>query len=350
MINKSLDDVKHLMYDIPEGGINMSITAKQYLLKQLGHELGDTLSANDLRLVQETVNDVLSMYEEESLEEGRIDGEADDFLQAFLDAKEIEGRSPKTIAHYRYIITRMIKEINVPIRRITVFHLRAYLMRKKTSGLADKTLEGMRSVLCSYFGWLQKEGLLQENPCANLAPIKCAKKVRVPYSEVDIERLKESCWCCRDKALISFLLSTGCRISEVCALDRDSVDYESGECTVLGKGNKERTVFLDDVTVMLLKRYISNRVDDSLALFAGKGTDRMTPGGIRARLNNIAERASVRNVHPHRFRRTLATNLINHGMQIQEVASILGHEKLDTTMKYVFMDKTNVKNAYRKYV
>jgi site-specific recombinase XerD len=204
--------------------------------------------------------------------------------------------------------------------------------------------------MCSYFGWLQKEGLLEANPCANLAPIKCVKKVRVPYTEVDIERLKESCWCTRDKALIVFLLSTGCRISEVCGLNRDSIDFISGECTVLGKGNKERTVFIDDVTAMLLQRYLSERTDESPALFSGKGTKRMTPSGIRARLHNIAKKADIDNVHPHRFRRTLATTLINHGMQIQEVASILGHDKLDTTMKYVYIDKTKIKNSYRKFV
>ena len=328
----------------------MSITAKQYLVKQIGHELGDTLSANDLRLVQERLNDILSMYEVEDLEGVQIDGESDDLLNAFLDAKEIEGRSPKTLEHYRYIITRMMQELNVPIRRITVFHLRSYLMKKKANGIQDKTLEGERSVLCSYFGWLQKEGLLPANPCANLAPIKCAKKVRTPYSEVDIERLKEACWCNGDKAMISFLLSTGCRISEVCGLNRDSVDFITGECTVLGKGNKERTVFIDDVTAMLLQRYLSERTDSSEALFAGKGTGRMTPGGIRARLHNIADKADIANVHPHRFRRTLATNLIDRGMKIQEVASILGHDKLDTTMKYVYIDKSNVKNAYRKFI
>lgn len=327
----------------------MSITAKQYLIKQVGHELGDTLTANDLQLVQQKLNQILSMYEVDDLSDSSVDGEADDFLKAFLEAKEIEGRSQKTINHYNYIITRMMQELNTPIRRITVFHLRNYLMAKKSRGIQDKTLEGMRSVFCSYFGWLQKEGLLPDNPCANLSPIKCAKKVRTPYTDVDIEQLKESCWCSRDKALISFLLSTGCRISEVCSLNRDSIDFFSCECTVLGKGNKERTVFIDDVTAMLLQRYLSERSDGCDALFIGKGTERMTPGGILARLHNIANKACVDNVHPHRFRRTLATNLINHGMQIQEVASILGHDKLDTTLKYVYIDKTNVKNAYKKY-
>ncbi len=327
----------------------MSIAAKQYLIKQIGNELNTILTAHDLEIVQDRLNIVLGMFEVEGLQDNKIDIETDDFLNAFLDAKEIEGRSEKTIAHYKYIITKMLKEINTPIRQITVFHLRTYLMRKKNEGIADKTLEGIRSVMCSFFGWLQKEGLLRENPCANLSPIKCVKKVRIPYSDVDIERLKEACLCSRDKAIISFLLSTGCRISEVCGLDRDSIDFQAKECTVLGKGNKERTVFIDDVTSMLLQRYLNERTDDSKALFVGKGTERMTPGGIRARLHKVAEKASVENVHPHRFRRTLATNLIGHGMPIQNVAVILGHDKLDTTMKYVYLDKADVRNAYKKY-
>lgn len=327
----------------------MSITAKQHLLKQVRNELGDVLTAINLEVALDALNDILSMYEVDGLADGAVDGEANDFLQAFMDAKKIEGRSEKTLEHYRYIINKLMQELNTPIRQITVFHLRRYLMEQRNRGIADKTIEGIRSVMCSYFGWLQKEGLLQDNPCSNLAPIKCAKKVRVPYTEVDIEQLKEACDCNRDKAIVSFLLSTGCRISEVCALNRNDIDFQTLECTVVGKGNKERPVFVDDVTAMLLHRYFAERKDDSVALFAGKGTERMTPGGVRAILKRVSQKASVANVHPHRFRRTLATNLINHGMQIQEVASILGHEKLDTTMKYVYIDKTNVKNAYRKY-
>lgn len=215
--------------------------------------------------------------------------------------------------------------------------------------IADRTLEGYRTVFSSFFGWLYKEKLIQDNPCANLGPIKHMKKVRVPYSEVELEKLKEACQTVRDKTIIYFLLSTGCRISEICGLDRDDIDFMTLECTVLGKGNKERTVFLDDITAMMLKRYLAERKDNSPALFIGKGSERMTPGGVRFRLKTIAERAGVQNVHPHRFRRTLATNLIDRGMPIQEVASILGHDNINTTMTYVYIKKENVKNAYRKY-
>lgn len=327
----------------------MSIIAKQSLIKTLGTELETKLTAHDLALVQDKLNSLLGMYEVEEISEGKIDAESDDFLKAFMDAKLIEGRSEKTLKHYKYIIGKMLEEINCPIRQATVFHLRNYLMRRKESGVNDKTLEGMRSVYCSYFGWLYKEGLISINPCANLSVIRCPKVVRMPYSSVELEKLKEVCNNTRDKALISFLLSTGCRIGEVCSLDRSSINFQKGECIVLGKGDKERTMFINEVTTMLLQRYFEERKDNFLALFVGKNSERMTPQGIRKMLNTIAEKANVDHVHPHRFRRTLATNLINHGMPIQEVASILGHDKLDTTMTYVYIDTENVHNSYRRY-
>lgn len=326
----------------------MSISAKQHLVKQLGVDLADALTAKDLEIVQEKLNSVLSMFEVESIADDQ-DADSVDFLQAFFDAKRIEGRSEKTIAHYEYVLGKVFDDLKTPVRKITVFHLRSYLMKLKNRGISDSTLEGTRSVMCSFFGWVQKEGLMRENPCANLAPIKCEKKVRQPYSDVELEELKEACKSDRDKAIVYFLLSTGCRISEVCALNISDIDFGSHECVVKGKGNKQRVVFFDDITAMMLKRYLNSRSDKDGALFIGKRTERMTPGGVRAMLSRTACDASVDNVHPHRFRRTLATSLINHGMQIQEVAAILGHDKLDTTMKYVYLDKTNVKNAYRKF-
>ena len=144
-------------------------------------------------------------------------------------------------------------------------------------------------------------------------------------------------------------MSTGCRISEMTQLNRNDIDLTNLECTVLGKGNKERTVYLDPVAAMLIRDYLNERIDDYPALFIGKGTDRISPHGVRFMLNKVAEKSSVDHVHPHKFRRTLATNLIRHGMPIQEVASILGHDKLDTTMQYVVLDKTEVKHSYMKY-
>jgi site-specific recombinase XerD len=161
--------------------------------------------------------------------------------------------------------------------------------------------------------------------------------------------MKFCCHSIRDRALIAFLMATGCRISEVTQLNREDVDLSRLECTVLGKGNKERTVYFDGVTAALIRTYMEQRKDSSPALFAGRGTDRITPHGVRKMLKVLANGANVDHVHPHKFRRTLATNLIRHGMQIQEVAAILGHDKLDTTMQYVVLDKSDVAHSYRKY-
>lgn len=327
----------------------MSVSAKQHLIKTVSTELSRDLTAYDLETVQDKLNDVLSMYEVESAPDGKRDAESDDLLDAFLTAKRIEGRSEKTLELYRYRINRLMNALNIPIRRITVFHLRKYLMDGKEAGLADKTLDGMRSIYCSFFGWLFNEGLLPSNPCANLSPIKCAKIVRLPYSDVDLERLREECTSHRDKAIMAFLLSTGCRVSEMCGLNRDAIDFAHGEVTVLGKGNKQRTVFLTDVAMMHLKRYLSERTDNSPALFVGRCTDRLKPNGVRKMLHDVADRAGVPDVHPHRFRRTLATNLIGHGMPIQDVATVLGHDKLDTTLTYTYRAKDDIHNNYLRY-
>ena len=327
----------------------MSTASTQVLLKNIENVLEGYLTAHDVTAAMSAIAGHFSVFKVEQLEDTTNDAESLELLNAYIEAKRIEGRSNNTLSRYRRMIERLYDAVKVPIRQISVFHLRKYLSDEKAKGLSDSTLDGMRQIFSAYFGWLQKEGLIRENPTTNLGAIKYTKKVRKPYSTVDIERIKECCSCDRDKAIISLLLSTGCRISEVCALNRNSIDFANAEILVLGKGNKERTVFLDDVAIMLIKRYIDSRTDSDEALFVGKGTHRLHPGGVRFMLKTIAKKAGVENVNPHRFRRTLATNLIDHGMAIQEVASILGHDKLDTTMAYVYLDKNNIKNAYRKF-
>lgn len=325
----------------------MSIEAKATLLNRLEGQLGETITAADLNRVLSAVADQLAGFELNQIE--GADPGRDDLLGAYISAMQIQGRSAKTIERYRYAITRMMACVRVPTREITVYHLRQYLAAEKARGIADRTLEGNRQIFSAYFNWLQREGLLRQNPTANLGAIKCAKKVKQTYSEIDLEKLKFRCATLRDRAIVCFLLSTGCRISEMTQLDRDSVDLNALEVTVLGKGNKERTVYLDPVTGMMLREYLAARKDAHPALFLGKRFNRLTPGGVRFMLRSLGEEAQVEHVHPHKFRRTLATNLIRHGMPIQEVAAILGHDKLDTTMQYVVLDKTDVKNSYRKY-
>ena len=325
----------------------MAIEAKVMLMRDLENELSTEITAADLRKVLSAVADQLARFDVVQLDQ--MNDSKDDLLDAYIAAMEIQGRSEKTIERYKYIIRRMMQTVKVSTREITVYHLRQYLATEKARGIADSTLEGNRQVFSAYFNWLQRESLIKTNPTANLGAIKCAKKIKITYSDIDMERLRQNCATIRDRAIIAFLGSTGCRISEMTQLNRDDVDLASLECTVLGKGNKERTVYLTAVAGMLIREYLGQRTDDSPALFAGKGTERISPQGVRAMLVKLAGTAHVDHVHPHKFRRTLATNLIRHGMPIQEVAAILGHDKLDTTMQYVVLDKTEVKHSYRKY-
>lgn len=325
----------------------MPFEAKAVLMRELESDLSTQVTAADMAKILGVVADRLGAYNIER----RVDDDAssDDLLGAYMAAMQIEGRSPKTIERYRYIITRMMDFVKVTTRKVTVYHLRQYLASEKARGISDSTLEGDRQVFSAYFNWLQRECLIQQNPTANLGAIKCPKKQKDVYSDIDLEKLKFTASSKRDRAIIAFLQSTGCRINEMVQLDRDSVDLHALECIVLGKGNKERTVYLSSVAGMLLSQYLEQRLDNEKALFIGKGSARLTAGGVRFMLCKLAKKATVDHVHPHKFRRTLATSLIHHGMPIQEVAAILGHDKLDTTMQYVVLDKTDVKNSYRKY-
>lgn len=325
----------------------MAIEAKATLLNEMERALATVTTAAERDRILAILTEKLDGYDMTIISQDGI--LQDDLLDAYLSALAIEGRSPKTVERYRYLLTRMMDAIRTPTRKITVYHLRRYLSDEKARGISDRTLESTRQVFSAYFNWLQRERLIDQNPTANLGAIKYQKKEKDIYSDVDLERMKFGCKSLRDRAVVNFLRATGCRISEMCGLNRDDVDLRSLECKVLGKGNKERTVFLDQVAAATLQAYLDTRTDDHPALFIGKGTDRMKPGGIRKMLVNLGASSHVTHVHPHKFRRTTATNLIRHGMPIQEVAAILGHDKLDTTMQYVVLDKSDIKNSYRKY-
>lgn len=324
----------------------MALEAKAMLMGEVERDLMDKLTAKDISTVMSIIADRLTRY---TMERSNTADYEDDLLTAYINALEVQGRSQLTVERYKYIITRMQEAVRTPTRQITVYHLRRYLADEKTRGISDRTLEGTRQVFSAYFNWLQREGLIEHNPTANLGAIKYPKKTKDVYSEVDMENLKYECASIRDRAIIGFLRATGCRISEVTGLNRDDIDFARLECKVLGKGNKERVVFLDEVAAAAVLGYLNSRTDDSDALFVGKRGNRLSPHGVRQMLTTLGERANVQHVHPHKFRRTTATNLIRHGMPIQEVAAILGHDKLDTTMQYVVINKEDLQNSYKKY-
>lgn len=323
----------------------MSAISKKEFLEDVISGLkckGDIFTMFDIQTV---IIQTLQYYDLQKIETEKTETN----LEAFLNAKKVEGRTARTIVRYKYIITRLLKFCKCSEREISVLLLRDYFTHMKNKGVSDRTLDGDRQVFSSYFGWLFRERLINVNPCDNLNAIKYPKKVRKPFDQVEIEKMKDSCKTVRNKLLINFLLSTGCRIDETCHVKIQDIRMSSKECVVMGKGQKERTVYLNDVTCDLLKRYLELRKDNSEWLFVGRGNKRLEPGGVRVMLKSIEKISGVANIHPHRFRRTLATSLIKHGMPIQEVARILGHDKIDTTMQYVYLDDRSVKDSFYRY-
>ncbi len=329
----------------------MSVLDKKLLLADIEKKLNAYVPADTVRKIIADAGEVLTRYDVTSTgpDGGGGKDESRQLVQMYIDAKAIEGRSQSTLKQFDYILTRLIEAVNVPLDRVTVYHLRQYIMSEKNRGISMNTIKGNVSVYSGFYDWLHREGLISTDPTANIGQIKATVEKEVPFTSEEIQLIKEACVNDLQLAVVHFLLSTGCRVSEVCSVNRSDIDYRNMKLSVTGKGNKTRIVYIDDVTALMLKRYLSKRDDLDPALFYSKQKCRFTTDGIRIMLKTIEERSHVPNVHPHRFRHTLATNLIDRGMSIQEVASILGHAKLDTTMMYVSVNQRNAENSYRKF-
>ena len=325
----------------------MAIEAKMSFLNQLESKLRITTTADLMTKFLSTVSDVLENFD---FHEITSEEEHDDLLQCYLEAMRVQGRSEKTIAHYNIVLRKMLNDVNVSIRNITVYHLRRYLGNiKESNHLKDSTLEGYRSIYSAFFRWLFRESLISKNPVDNLGTIKVPKVVKDVFTDVDMELLRQSCTNVRDRAIVAFLASTGCRVSELCSLKRDQVDLQNMECVVHGKGNKERTVYMDSVTAMMIRNYLKIRTDDSDTLFVTRLGIKFKEGGIRDMLKRLEERSGVTHVHPHKFRRTYATNMARRGMKIQVIAKLMGHDRIETTMTYVMLYKEDIKHDYQHY-
>lgn len=273
-------------------------------------------------------------------------------LKRYIATKRIEGKSEKTLIRYYEADLKMLQGIGKPIYEIDTYDLRCYLaLYKERNKVSNRTLDGLRRCFSSFFSWLSAEGLIGRNPCAAIAQIKYTKTVKKPFSGPELEKLRAACVTIRNRALVEFLYATGCRVSEVVRLNQTDVDFRTGEITVLGKGDKERTVYLTDVAAMYLQDYIRTRTDSNQCLFAWDRApyNRLSKSAIESIMRKLGEAAGVTNTHPHRYRRTLATNLLDKGAAIQDVAAILGHEDLKTTQIYCTISQRNVKSSYQKY-
>ena len=275
------------------------------------------------------------------------------YLAMFLNAKKIEGCSERTLSYYKTTVEKLLDRITDPIRKVTTDDIREYLASYQ--GLNDcskTTIDNIRRNISSFFTWLEEEDYIIKSPMRRIHKIKTTKTVKEVISDEEIEKMRDKCKNLRDLAIIDLLYSTGIRIGELVRLNIDDIDFEERECIVFGKGDKERRVYFDAKTKIHLTDYINSRFDTNPALFVTLDApyDRLQISGVEIRLRHLGRELGINKVHPHKFRRTMATRAIDKGMPIEQVQKLLGHSQIDTTMHYAIVNQTNVKVAHRKFI
>lgn len=280
-------------------------------------------------------------------------GSVESYVELFLSAKKLEGCSERTLRYYASTLSRFASFIAKPAHDITTDDIRQYLARYSRDGVAGKvTVDNVRRVISSLFSWLEEEDYIYKSPVRRIKKIRSTRALKPVYSDESLEQLRDSCKKTRDLAIIDLLSSTGIRVGELVKLDKRDIDFDARECVVRGKGDKERRVYFDARAKTHLIAYMQERSDDTPALFVSlnKPFKRLGISGVESRLRKLGEEAGVKHVHPHKFRRTLATKAIDKGMPIEQVQVLLGHSKIDTTLCYAMVDQDNVKRSHRKFI
>lgn len=276
-----------------------------------------------------------------------------EFLQRFLEAKKIEGCSERTIQYYRTTVNKLLLKVTQPIRKVTTEDMREYLVDyQRVNNCGKTTIDNVRRNISSFFSWLEEEDYILKSPMRRIHKIRSKKAVKKVITDEEIERLRDGCTCLRDVAMIDLLYSTGIRVGELVRLNVSDINFNERECVVFGKGDKERRVYFDAKAKIHLQDYLNSRNDDNPALFVtlDRPFDRLKISGVEIRLRELGRSLNLEKIHPHKFRRTMATRAIDKGMPIEQVQKILGHSQIDTTMQYAIVNQNNVKAAHRKYI
>lgn len=302
--------------------------------------------------LQNVLQMVLSGYE--VTKSKVIDKEIEqDFVELFLSAKRIEGCSEKSLKYYKSTIESMLNELQKGVKYIVTDDIRGYLTEyQEKNKSSNVTIDNIRRILSSFFSWLEDEDYILKSPVRRIHKVKTGTNIKETYSDETLELMRDSCTELRDLAIIDMLASTGMRVGEMVLLNRNDIDFNERECIVFGKGSKERVVYFDARTKIHLQNYLNSRVDNNSALFVSLKAphERLKIGGVETRLREFGKQLGLHKVHPHKFRRTLATMAIDKGMPIEQLQQLLGHRKIDTTLQYAMVKQSNVKIAHRKYI
>jgi len=312
------------------------------------NEMAEYLNVSQMKKLQEVL---LKTFSENEVAKAEISNS--EYLQLFLDAKKIEGCSERTLQYYRITIERLLDTITTPIRKVTTEEIRQYLVGyQKINNCSKVTVDNVRRNISSFFSWLEEEDYILKSPMKRIHKIKTKQQVKEIISDEAIEQLRDNCKCIRDLAMIDLLYSTGIRVGELVNLNISDVDFEARECVVFGKGDKERKVYFDAKAKIHLQEYLDSRNDRNPALFVTLDApyDRLKISGVEIRMRRLGRALNMDKIHPHKFRRTMATRAIDRGMPIEQVQKLLGHSQIDTTMQYAIVNQTNVKTSHQKFI
>ena len=312
------------------------------------NEMAEYLSISQMKKLQDVI---LRNFAENEVEKKEISN--DNFLKMFLDAKRIEGCSERTLNYYRTTVEHLISQIETGVRKISTEEIREYLSNyQKRNSCSNVTIDNIRRNISSFFSWLEEEDYILKSPMKRIHKIKTKTVVKNIISDEGIEKLRDNCKEKRDLAIIDLLYSTGIRVGELVNLNIEDIDLEGRECIVYGKGDKERRVYFDAKAKVHLKEYIDARTDNNEALFVtlDEPHNRLKISGVEIRLRKMGRMLDLDRIHPHKFRRSMATRAIDKGMPIEQVQKILGHSQIDTTMQYAMVNQSNVKTSHQKYM
>lgn len=325
---------------------------KQEFINEVVGDMIPYLNNAQAERLQSVLKNVLKNYDVTEKQDKQIEIEQD-LVSLFLAAKRIEGCSEKSLKYYDATIKAMLDTVGKNVKHIVTEDIRNYLTdyqeRKQSSRV---TIDNIRRILSSFFSWLEDEDYILKSPVRRIHKVKTASNIKETYSDEALELMRDNCTELRDLAMIDMLTSTGMRVGEMVLLNREDIDFNERECVVFGKGNKERMVYFDARTKIHLQNYLNSRTDENKALFVSLSApyNRLQIGGIEKRLRSFGKNIGLHKVHPHKFRRTLATMAIDKGMPIEQLQQLLGHKRIDTTLQYAMVKQSNVKMAHRKYI
>lgn len=325
---------------------------KQEIVNEVMQRMQPFIDNGQLKNLEQILKHVLFDYEitEQSKDHNNNNIQ---LIDNFISAKRVEGCSEKTLSYYKKTILNMATDVNKGIKQIMTDDLRDYLTEYQNKNQLSKvTVDNVRRILSSFFSWLEDEDYILKSPVRRIHKVKTSSCIKETYSDESLELMRDECIETRDLAIIDMLASTGMRVGEMVLLNRNDIDFAERECIVFGKGDKERVVYFDARTKLHLQNYLDSRTDDNPALFVSlKGNhERLNIGGIEVRLRNLGKKLNIDKVHPHKFRRTVATVAIDKGMPIEQLQHLLGHKRIDTTLQYAMVKQSNVKIAHRKYI